>query len=107
MPSQPTPQPNRLGLVFKPWPMQNFLVSLASAGVLLLGIYMLEYFTNKDTGLYPAALAGGMASTALSYLNYCGYSLFRSPPKIKMAVWFIYLGVLVFCYVVARTFVGS
>lgn len=106
MPQQDTP-PNFLGLVFKPWPLLDLCTSIMAMGMLFLVVHLLEKFTQTTIVSYSAILAGGMASMVQSYLHYCGYSLFRSPTKIRLTLLAIYFVVLFTCYAIASSMIGT
>ena len=83
-------QPNRTGVDFKPWPMANFLGSLLGVAVL----FVVERILPPDYLSYPGLVGASMAAMALAYMNYCGYSLWTSPARVKFNLVAMFIGIL-------------
>lgn len=94
MPNVPDEKPNnkhnKLGLHFKPWPLPEFLTSVLGVAIL----FVLESFLPKGMISYASLIGGSMAGVTMAYLSYCGYSVWTSPPRMRMALVMIFFGVL-------------
>lgn len=90
MPNVPDNKPNKLGLQFKPWPLPEFLTSVLGVAML----FVIESFLPRGMISYASLIGGSMAGVTISYLNYCGYSVWTSPPRMRIALVMIFFGVL-------------
>ena len=94
MPSpEEQPSPRKGGIQFKPWPLPDFLVSLTAVALM----FAFERFLPKGTISFSALMGGSMAGMTMSYLSYCGYSIWTSPAKTKLVLVLVFVSV---CFVV-------
>ena len=82
---------NRFGIDFKPWPFSNFLSALL--GVVIL--FVLERILPPGILSYPGLLGASMASMMLSYMSYCGYSIWTSPARVKFNLIAGFIGIAI------------
>jgi hypothetical protein len=101
-PPKKVPPPRTGGLNLKPWPLPDFLISLLAVSIL----FMIERSLPKGTLPFPSVMGGAMAGVTMSYLSYCGYSIWTSPAKTKFALVLIFVSVAMFAGGVAEIFVG-
>lgn len=70
--------------------MANFLGSLLGVAVL----FVVERILPPGYLSYPGLVGASMAAMALAYMNYCGYSLWTSPARVKFNLVAMFIGIL-------------
>lgn len=102
-PQNPTPPQKKGRFQFKPWPLQDFLISLAAVMIL----FVIETFLPKGMLSSSSLIAGSMAGMTMSYLSFCGYSVIYSPFRTKLALGMIFVGVMVVSGGLAEILLGK
>ena len=92
-PPSPKSEPQKkAGIQFKPWPLLEFLACFIAVIIL----FVIERFLPRGMVSFSAFMGGTMAGMTLSYLSYCGYSIWASPAKTKITLVLVFIAVAVF-----------